>query len=232
MNMKKLWVCVAFIPVLLWGATEGVTLQKAPIDLRDTESLQRGAHIFMNYCFSCHSAQAMRYNRLQDIGLSEQQIKEYLLPEGAKIGDTMTINMVREDASAWLGAPPPDLSVNARANGADWLYTYLQSFYKDNSRPTGWNNKIFDKVAMPHVLWEWQGEQELRDGQLFLVKKGTLSSQEYQSRVKDLVNFLVYMGEPHQVERERLGYLILLFLCVVFLPIAYLLKREYWKDVH
>ncbi|XLM20444.1 cytochrome c1, partial [Chromobacterium piscinae] len=140
----------------------GPKLEKANIDIQDTESLQRGAQIFVNYCLSCHSASMMRYNRLEDIGLSEEQIKANLLPEGAKIGDQMNIAMDKKDAKAWFGAVPPDLSLIARSRGADYLYGYLRGFYRDPTRPTGWNNLVFDKVGMPHVFWEWQGEQVLK----------------------------------------------------------------------
>ncbi|MXR37628.1 cytochrome c1 [Craterilacuibacter sinensis] len=230
------------------AAGGGVPLDKAPINLKDTESLQRGAQMFTNYCLSCHSANAMRYNRLLDIGLSEEQIKANILPPGAKIGDTMKISMTKADAAAWFGAAPPDLSVIARSRGADYLYSYMRSFYKDPSRETGWNNLVFDKAAMPHVFAQWQGEQVLKHEKheghdvpkLELVKAGTLTklengkanTAEYDHRMADLTNYLVFMGEPTQVKRHQLGYIVLLFLIVVMLPLAYLLKKEYWKDVH
>lgn len=228
--------------------TAGPVLDKAPVDLRNVESLQRGAQTFTNYCLSCHSAISMRYNRLTDIGLTEDQIKTHLLPPTAKVGDTMKSTMTAEDGKAFFGATPPDLSVIARAKGADYLYTYLRSFYRDETRPTGWNNTVFDKVGMPHVLYELQGEQVLevkKEGahevrSLKLAKPGSLiktgdngeyDQSDYNQRVGDLVNYLVYMGEPAQVKREQIGYAVLLFLIFMLAPVAWMLKREYWKDV-
>ncbi|RQO76848.1 cytochrome c1 [Aquitalea sp. FJL05] len=230
-------------------ANEGPTLEKAPIDIQDTESLQRGAQLFSNYCLSCHSASAMRYNRLEDIGLSEEQIKANLLPDGAKIGDQMNVNMDKKDAKVWLGAAPPDLSLIARSRGADYLYAYLRGFYRDPTRPTGWNNLMFDKVGMPHVLWEMQGEQVLKteknaagheERKLELVKAGSLTklengkanTVEFDKRMADLTNYLVFIGEPTQVKRHQIGYVVLMFLGLLLLPLTYFLKKEYWKDVH
>lgn len=239
-------------PVSVWAAEGGIILQPAPINTQDAESLQRGVQMFVNYCLSCHSAQAMRFNRLQDIGLSEKQIKDYLIPTEAKVGDVMKAAMDAKDATRWLGVVPPDLSVIARARGADWLYAYLRSFYHDDSRPSGWNNLMFDKVGMPHALWELQGEQVLEtkkvkqaDGTfidvptLKLVKPGTLTrinngkadQLEYDKKVSDLVNYLVYMGEPVQNTRKQIGYVVLLFLIFILVPLTYFLKKEYWKDV-
>lgn len=230
-------------------AGEGPVLPKAPIDIQDTESLQRGAQIFTNYCLSCHSANAMRYNRLTDIGLSEKQIKENLMFASDKVGDTMHVAMAAQDAKVWLGSNPPDLSVEARARGADWLYAYLRGFYRDESRPTGWNNLQFDKVAMPHVLAAWQGDQVLQTSknaegetvsQLVLVKPGTMTklengrarTAEFDQRMADLTNFMVYMGEPAQVKRQEIGYGVLMFLGLLLLPLAYFLKKEFWRDIH
>ncbi|MGL4603589.1 MAG: cytochrome c1 [Iodobacter sp.] len=226
-------------------AVVGVQLDKAPINLRDTESLQRGAQTFANYCLSCHGAVAMRYNRLQDIGLTEDQIKANLMFPTTKVGDLMKVSMQATDAKAWFGATPPDLSVISRSRGADYLYTYLRSFYRDETRPTGWNNVVFDKVGMPNVLWELQGQQVLEahgeHKQLKLVtpgsliktdEKGQFDQSEYNHRVADLVNYMVYMGEPAQVKREQIGYGVMLFLLFILIPISYLLKKEYWRDIH
>ena len=249
-QLRHLLAALALLlPLAVMAEEGGPALDKAPIDIQDTESLQRGAQIFVNYCLSCHSANSMRYNRLTDIGLSEDQIKKNLMFTTDKIGDTMRSNMEAADGAKWFGNPPPDLSVEARARGADWIYTYLRSFYRDPSRPTGWNNLVFDKVAMPHVLSAWQGEQELRtvkgaDGQevkqLVLVTPGTMTSisngrahvAEYNQRVADLTNFLVFMSEPAKVTRLQIGYGVLMFLALLLLPFAYFLKKEYWKDVH
>ena len=159
--MKKFLFALALLLPLMATANEGAKLDHAPIDPNNQASLQRGAKAFVNYCLNCHSAAYMRYNRLQDIGLTDAQIKSNLLFGDQKVGDTMTVAMNKADAKAWFGATPPDLSVEARARGADWLYSYLRSFYRDDTRPTGWNNLVFDKVAMPHVLWQLQGQQVL-----------------------------------------------------------------------
>lgn len=241
--MKKLMLILGLLP-LLAGANEGAMLSHAPVDLSDQASLQRGAKVFINYCLNCHSASAMRYNRLRDIGLTEQQIKENLLFAGEKVGDTMTVAMNAKEAKTWFGATPPDLSVIARSRGADWLYTYLRGFYRDSTRPTGWNNTVFDKVGMPHVLYELQGEQSLKtvmtvaeDGSklekhtLVLEKPGKLSPKEYDAAIADLVNYLVYMGEPARTTRNHLGWIVLVFLGFMFV-LTLLLKKEYWKDIH
>ncbi len=222
------------------AANEGVHLDRAPVNLADHASLQRGAKIFVNYCLNCHSAASMRYNRLRDIGLTDEQIKQNLLLAGEKVGDTMTVAMNAKEAKAWFGATPPDLSVIARSRGADWLYSYMRGFYRDGSRPTGWNNTVFDKVGMPHVLYELQGEQTLKveagEGGvehhvLTLDKPGKLKPAEYDAFVGDLVNYLVFMGEPAKMTRTTLGWFVLAFLGV-FLVLAVLLKKEFWKDVH
>ncbi|WP_137935931.1 cytochrome c1 [Chitinivorax sp. B] len=251
--MKKLFskLLVALLTLPLMAiASEDVKLDKAEVDTRNFESLQRGAKLFVNYCLNCHSAAYMRYNRLQDIGLTEQQIKDnFLFSKEAKVGDLMKVSMTAPDGKNWLGAPPPDLTVIARSRGADWLYTYLRGFYRDDTRPTGWNNTVFDKVGMPHALYELQGDQvlEVKKGEhgheektLKLIKAGTLTSlkdgkpdtREYDQLVGDLVNYLVFMGEPSRNTRETIGYIVLLFLILVMVPLTYALKSEYWKDVH
>lgn len=254
--IKKLLVLAALALSPLAHANEAVKLDTAPIDTRDTESLQRGAKLFMNYCLSCHGASLMRYEQLKDIGLTEEQIKDNLLFAGQKITDPMTVAMNGKDAKAWFGATPPDLSLVARSRGADWIYTYLRSFYKDESRPTGWNNAVFDKVGMPHVLAELQGTQEYVEKktaghheeahaaghvekELKLIVAGTqtkldgekANTTEYDRSVADLTNFLVFLGEPGLNARHTLGYIALLFLIFVFVPLTYFLKKEYWKDV-
>lgn len=237
--MKKILFLVSLLASTMAAASSGMHLDKAPVNLGDQASLQRGVKTFVNYCLPCHSAQAMRYNRLQEIGLSEQQIKDNLIFTDAKVGDLMTNNMNKKDAKNWFGATPPDLSVISRSRGADWLYTYLRGFYRDDTRPTGWNNVAFDKVGMPHVLYELQGEQVLhveKHGDhetrtLALAKPGKVSQAEYDAMVGDLVNFLAYMGEPMKASRVKLGVIVLLFLGIFFV-VAYALKKEYWKDVH
>ena len=187
----------------------------------------------------------MRYSRLQDdLGLTEIQIKKNLLFAGEKVGETMTVAMNKKDAKEWFGATPPDLTVISRARGDDWLYTYLRGFYRDDTRATGWNNTVFDKVGMPHVLYQLQGEQRLKVEEhagehgkkhevktLELVKPGSMTKTEYNAMVGDLVNYLAYMGEPAKTTRMQLGIVVLLFLSLLFV-VAYYLKKEYWKDIH
>jgi ubiquinol-cytochrome c reductase cytochrome c1 subunit len=243
--MKKLFLLLALLlPLVSFGAEENVQLDTAPIDTHDIYSLQRGARTFMNYCLSCHSAQAMRYSRLEDLGLTEDEIKKNFLPADKKIGDTMTVAMQPDFAKKVFGAAPPDLGLEARARGADWLYTYLRSFYRDDKRPTGWNNTVFNNVGMPHVLWELQGVQVLKTEQvkgeggqvkevskLELAKPGSMTPAQYNQTVADLVNYLTWMGEPAQNTRHVTGILVLLFLGIAFV-VVYLLKREYWKEIH
>ncbi|KPK67251.1 MAG: cytochrome C, partial [Acidithiobacillales bacterium SM23_46] len=201
-------------------------------------SLQRGARIFVNYCLSCHSAAYMRYNRMgKDLGISEELVKDNLLFAADKVGDLMKAVMPAEEAKAAFSTVPPDLSVIARARKPAWLYTYMRSFYRDDKAPSGWNNTVFPHVAMPHVLYEWQGHQRAifkQDGafeRFELVRPGSMSTEDYDKAMRDLINFLVYLGEPAKLERYQLGVWVLLFLAVFFV-FAYLLKKEYWKDVH
>jgi len=241
--MSKILLLILAFPLVALASSEEATLPSAPIDTRDAVSIQRGAQVFVNYCLSCHSAQYMRYNRLMDLGLTEQQVRDNLMFASSKVGDTMNVAMRRADAKEWFGTPPPDLSVVARSRGADWLYAYLRSYYRDDTRPTGWNNLVFPNVGMPNVLWKLQGQQILKteeEGEghnkhkvesLVLEKPGELSPQQFDMHVADLVNFLVYVGEPARAARVRLGYAVLIALGVLF-TLVYLLKKEYWKDVH
>ena len=214
-------------------ANEDVHLDKAPIDASNHESLQRGARTFTNYCLNCHSANYMRYNRLLEIGLTEQQIKENLIFTGDKVGDQMKVAMNKKEAKTWFGVAPPDLSVEVRARGADWIYSYMRGFYRDSTRPTGWNNTVYDKVAMPHILYELQGEQALNHEthELTLAKPGKLSVTEYNALVGDLTNYLAFMSEPAKQQRNHMGWFVLLFLGVL-LVLTYKLKKAYWKDIH
>ncbi|MGA0025491.1 MAG: cytochrome c1 [Burkholderiales bacterium] len=248
-KINKLIAVLLFVPALALAAGDPVQLDRAPIDEEDQASLQRGARHFVNYCLNCHSANYMRYNRLQDIGLAPQQILDNLVFTGVKVGDLMTIAMDPKDAKSWFGATPPDLSVTARSrasadgSGADWLYTYLRGFYRDAARPTGWNNTVYPNVGMPHALWELQGEQVLVERKvqgagylktemaLKLDRPGTLSPAEYDEMVADLVNYMVFMGEPVRSDRKTIGMLVLTALGLLFL-LVYALKKEYWKDVH
>ncbi len=235
--MKKLLTILLFAPLMAFAAGATLHLDAAPDRANDIPALQRGAKTFVNYCLNCHSASYMRYNRLHDLGLSDAQIKDNLMFTADKVGELMRTSMQRDEARVWFGAPPPDLTLIARArasefgSGADWLYTYLRSFYRDDARPTGWNNVVFANVGMPHVLWELQGEQVMEDHKLKLVKPGKLSAQEYDEMVADLVGYLKYMGEPVSEFRKNLGVIVLIALSVLFV-FAYALKREFWKDIH
>ena len=236
--MKKLLLSLLAVPALAFASGAELHLDKAPDRSGDNAALQRGAKVFVNYCLNCHSASYMRYNRLRDIGLTDAQIRDNLLFTADKVGEPMRIAMQRAEAKLWFGAAPPDLTVIARArasefgSGADWLYTYLRTFHRDDKRPTGWNNTVFANVGMPHVLWELQGEQEMgADHVLKVVKPGKLSVAEYDSLVADLVGYLTYMGEPVAGLRKRLGVIVLLGLAGLFV-LSYALKREFWKDIH
>lgn len=224
----------------------GVKLDSANIQLDDHEAIKRGAKLFVNYCLNCHSAQLMRYSRVaQDMNMSNDEVSSELITTGVKVGETMKVSIDPEDAKRWFGTAVPDLSVIARARGVDWLYTYLRSFYRDDSRPWGVNNRVFKDVGMPHVLWELQGLQEPvieshtdEEGNATevvtgfkLVEKGALSAEEYDATVRDLVTFLAYLSEPSKLQRLALGKWVLLFLAG-FLVLVYLLKKEYWRDVH
>ena len=241
MNKLIVLLLLAAAPVLGFAAGGGAHLDDADIDVSDQASLQRGARLFVNYCLSCHSAQYQRYNRTaRDLGLTEEEVRENLMFTTDKIGDTMTIAMSPVDAAAWFGVAPPDLSVIARSRGVDWLYTYLRSFYVDEARPFGVNNIVFPDVGMPHVLWELQGMQKAvfakEDGQKVFKKfeqvtPGAMSAAEFDGAMLDLTAFLSYIGEPIQTERKRIGMWVLSFIAVFFV-LAYLLKKEYWKDVH
>jgi ubiquinol-cytochrome c reductase cytochrome c1 subunit len=221
-------------------AQEEAELEPANNNINDVRSLQRGAKYFVNYCLGCHSAQYVRYNRLaQDLLLTEQQVVDNLMFTGERPFDTMAISMRPEDSARWFGLTPPDLSLISRSRGTDYIYTFLRSFYVDPSRPTGVDNIVLPGTAMPHVLWELQGTQravfaggegEGEFERFEAVQPGSLSSQEFDQVVRDIVNFLDYIGEPIQRERHALGIRVIGFL-LVFLLIAYMLKKEIWKDV-
>lgn len=229
--MKFFIIIFLFISPLSFSA-ENIELSKAPVDLTDNLSLQRGAKIFTNYCLNCHSAKYMRYSNLQDIGLSAETIKSDLLFTGNKIGDTMSVNMSMKDSKKWFGASPPDLSVVARSRGADWIYSYMRGFYRDPTRPMGWNNTVYVNSAMPHILWELEGEKILNPKTKKLEKftSGKLNAKEYDATIADLTNYLVYMSEPDQLKRKKMGYYVIGFLLLLlFLTIN--LKKEYWRDI-
>ena len=248
--MKRFLLAWILVPVLaaLGGAAlaseAGYRLDRSPHDPNDLASLQSGARLFVNYCLNCHGAQFMRYNRLSDLGLNESQIRDNLMFSGDKVGDTMKVALGVKDGKEWFGVPPPDLSVIGRSRGADWLYTYLRTFYRDPRTITGWNNAVFPNVAMPHALWTLQGERALELAQekdaaghvtteyrWKQLTPGTLNEVQYDVAMRDLVNFLVYVGEPAGQSRKRIGIVVLFVLGVLFI-FAYALKKAYWKDVH
>jgi ubiquinol-cytochrome c reductase cytochrome c1 subunit len=282
MKFAKTLACATALFALLTPAAapasaEGARLQKAPLNLNDLVSLQRGAHVFVNYCLSCHSASYMRYNRLRDLGLSDDQIRDNLIFTGVKVGEPMNVALRKHDAGEFFNIPTPDITVIARSrsseagSGSDWLYSYFRAFYRDSVRPTGWNNLVYENSSMPHVLWELEGQHEVkvqefasqndaaaallqtksvarvdevttkgRDGKevkRWVLKTiqpgsaGTMTQLEYDKLVADLVNYMTYMAEPARLERGQIGIYMLLLLGVLFV-FAYLLKKEYWKDIH
>jgi ubiquinol-cytochrome c reductase cytochrome c1 subunit len=233
------------------AAETGWKLDRADVDVSDKVSLQSGARTYVNYCLGCHGLALMRYNALQNIGLTEAQIRDNLMFTADKVGQSIVTAMNPKEAKEWFGVTPPDLSVIARSRGADWLYTYLRTFYRDPSTPTGWNNAVFPNVGMPHVLWSLQGERALRtedmmrdgkpvsDGHGGTVKvsrfetltPGSLSAVEYDRTIHDLVAFLVWVGEPHQLARQRIGIWVLYALTVLIF-LTYFLYKSFWKRVH
>lgn len=242
-------LAVAFVLAVFSGAVLGAggggDLMHANVDVTDRASLQRGAKLFQNYCMGCHSVKYLRYNRLgEDLGIPEGVVEKYLIWDGSKIQSTMTNAMRTADAKDWFGAAPPDLSLTVRARGADWVYTYLNTFYRDDTQDTGVNNLLLAGSSMPHVLWRLQGvaepvyaESRGSNSELKVVDvkvpegAGTLSEDEFHRVTRDITNFMAYAAEPIQATRERMGIWVMLFL-FVFLGVAYLLKREYWKDIH
>ncbi|MCQ8850009.1 cytochrome c1 [Alteromonas stellipolaris] len=244
--MKKLMCFLAFfLPGVALAAGGSVHLDKAPIDLTDKASLQRGAQLFMNYCLGCHSMKYQRYQRtFADLGIPDELGQENLQFTGEKVADYITRAMPEDAAAGWFGAAPPDLTLVARVRGEDWIYTYLRSFYVDESRPFGVNNKVFPEVGMPHVLQPLQGtptemhEEVMVDGEMVEqyvgIKSdgtGSMSPDEYDQAVADIVNFLEYTGEPAKLESHRIGKWVLIFIAVLFV-FVYLLKKEYWREVH
>jgi ubiquinol-cytochrome c reductase cytochrome c1 subunit len=252
-NIKRLIVGVLLmLSAAVQAASGGLAWDHFPSEkLTDRAALQDGAKLFVNYCLNCHSAAYMRFNRMHDIGLNDDQIKKNLLFTTEKVGETMKVALDPRQAKEWFGAIPPDLSVIARSrsaagqgSGADYLYTYLRTYYRDDSKPTGWNNLAFPSVGMPHVLWELQGERrpifekkmehghetEIFTGRWEVVKTGALDPREYDTAVANLVAFMQWMGEPVQKTRVQIGVWVLLFLAV-FTLIAWFLNAAYWKNI-
>jgi ubiquinol-cytochrome c reductase cytochrome c1 subunit len=225
-------------------AAGGGNLQQAGTDLGNRASLQRGAQLFMNYCAGCHSLKYLRYSRMaEDLGLSEEEVMTNLNLTGASFGEHIISSMPAEQASKWFGQVPPDLTLVSRVRGSDWVYTYLKSFYLDDTRPLGWNNTLFPNASMPNPFWKQQGlqhavfaEQDPATGEaaverLEISSPGTQSPAEFDQTIRDLTAFLEYAGEPAVLKREGIGVWVLLFLSFLTL-LAWLMKNEYWKDVH
>jgi len=239
--MKKIIYTLLLLLPLSSFAAGGVKLQPVDIDLEDFAAIQKGAKHYVTYCLGCHSAKYMRYKRIaMDLEIDEDIVLAEIAPEGANIYDPMLTAMNEHDSKKWFGTNPPDLSLIARVRGPKWLYTYLKGFYTDESKPFGTNNTVFKDVGMPNMLWKLQGtqvavmEKSHGDDVISYLKQeteGTMSRQQFDQFLTELVNFLVYVGEPVQLERQRLGKYVLLFL-LMFGVIAYLLKKEYWKDIH
>jgi len=232
--MKKFILAVfALVPVLAFAAGPSLPLDSANNDLADKESLKRGFKTYINYCLGCHQLQYQRYNRtFTDLGIEEADGIENYMYTGEKVGDHITNTMPKKEAAAWFGTAPPDLTLEARLRSPDWIYTYLRSFYLDDKRPFGVNNKLFKDVGMPHVLQDLQGVSSIdENGKLTPAQGGSLTAEEYDEVIRDLTNFLEYVGEPNKLERKALGVKVLIFIFIFFI-LAYLLKKEYWKDVH
>jgi len=252
--LASLALALSFAAAPARASEEGGHMPSAGIDLNDKASLQRGAALYMNYCSGCHSLNYQRYSRTAaDLGLTDQEMSDNLVFADVKLGETMGTGMNADDATKWLGKAPPDLSVEARTKheGADWIYNYLKSFYVDEARPTGWNNTVFPGASMPNVLWEMQGIQhattkpmggepcehgEFQGGCItgFTIpeaQKGSMDAESFDRAARDISAFLAYVGEPAAMQRESLGVWVVLFLAF-FTFLAYLLKSEYWRDVH
>ena len=250
--MKKFLISLCLvlgIALPAFASSDMIPLDKAPNKLNDLTALQNGAKIFVNYCLNCHAAAYMRFNRLKDIGLTDKQIKDNLLFTTDKVGDTMKISMDAKQGKDWFGGNPPDLTVIARSRsgqggtGADYLYTYLRTYYRDDTKATGWNNLAFPNVGMPHVLWELQGQRRpvykevIQHGHptpVFAgwqqITPGKMTAVEYDTAVADLVNYMQWMSEPAQTTRVQIGVWVMLFL-LIFMVIAWRLNASYWKDI-
>jgi ubiquinol-cytochrome c reductase cytochrome c1 subunit len=243
--MRKLALCllIALVPAAAYGAGAGGDYMDAQVDVSDQGSLQRGAKLFANNCMGCHSAKYVRWNALPEaLGVPMEMIEENLIYGSYQAGDTINAAMRSTDAAEWFGAAPPDLSLTARSRGADWVYTYLNSFYRDPDASIGWNNTLLANSSMPHVLWRLQGVPEARyeESQNGLqvagirvpeAQQGMLSEAEYHQATRDITNYMAFMAEPVRAKRQEIGVWVIGFL-VIFTGLAYLMKREYWRDIH
>lgn len=233
-------------PSMAYAATQGkMKMVNFEASLKDIPSLQHGAKLFVNYCLSCHSAKYMRYNRMaKDLQIPPKLVERYMMYASEKIGEPMQTTMPSKSAEKWFGVAPPDLSLIGRLRGSKWLYNYFSAFYLDENSPSGWNNLVFENVAMPHAMHELQGLQRAvfktetdQDGNSYQVldyfektTSGKMTVEQYDQAVRDLTNFLVYMGEPAKMVRIQYGVWVILFLAI-FIALAYLLKKEYWRDI-
>lgn len=248
MRIAIILLALLLSPLTALGSGGHVALENARVDLKDKASLQRGARYFVNYCMGCHSLQYVRYNRVaKDLSIPDDELRENLIFGDAKPGDLMTNALRPEDGEKWFGTQIPDLTLVTRWRSPNWVYTYLKSYYTDDSRPYGVNNLVFPQVGMPHALAPLQGVQAPvmaaghEDGHgtvdpahvvgVKLVEPGLLTVKEYDRMVRDITNFLTYVGEPSKLQRQSLGLYVLLFLGLMFL-VAYAMKKEFWKDVH
>ncbi|WP_285164103.1 cytochrome c1 [Shewanella goraebulensis] len=232
--MKKLLIAlVTLLPSLAIAAGgSNVHLESANVDFHDKESLERGLNLFQQYCSGCHSTQYQRYGRVaEDLDISVDDMRQKYMFTDAKIGELMENAIPPADAAKWFGAAAPDLTLVARVRGQDWVYSYLKGFYKDESRPFGVNNTVFPLVGMPHVLEDLQGIPVKQEDGTFVTTGGSMNAEEYDQAVRDITGFLAYSADPVKLEREALGWWVLGFLFIFFI-VAYLLKKEYWKDVH
>ena len=247
MKMRLIALLVILVPAVGFAASAPkMEMDRIEVSLKDKMSLQNGAKLFVNYCLSCHGAEFMRYNRMAaDLDIPEELVEKNMLFASQKIGDPMTVTMSKEDGEKWFGVAPPDLSLIGRLRDPEWLYNYFRAFYLDESAPSGWNNVVFENVAMPHVFHDLQGhqraifktvtddngnEREVLD-RFELVKPGKMSPEEYDNAMRDLTNFLVYVGEPAKMVRTTYGIWVIIFL-LLFAGLAYALKKDYWRDVH
>ena len=243
-SIIKLLTLIAILssPAVIAAGGGNENLDSAYINLSDKVSLRKGAHTFVNYCLSCYEASFMRYDRMaRDLEIDDATLRENLMFASTKPGDLMKVNMSAEDAKAWFGVKPPDLSLTARSRGPNWIYTYMRGFYRDESTATGWNNTLYPNVAMPHILYEWQGMRKAvfekgADGAKQLagyeqMTPGTMDERQYDEAMRDLTNFMVYLAEPAKMVRYKIGFWVMIFM-LVFIGLAYALKKEYWRDVH
>jgi len=219
-----------FFLILPLFASENYQLDRAQNLANDQNALQRGAKLYINYCLGCHSANAVRFNTLQEIGFSKETIEKNLLFVGSNINDLMKIPSQAEDAKNWFGIIPPDLSTATRVRSPDWIYTFLRKYYLDDKSTHGFNNQLYQNTSMPNVFWQLQGIQKLQGDELILSKTGILNPQEFDQTVAELTAYINWMSDPKKSERHKIGYLVIFFMLIITL-LTYLLQKEFWKDI-